>query len=384
VVDFGNITNFLKLTIGTTINMNNLSTKSLTDTYTNWGNLQWSAFASVNSSIQWVNGLGTFPADTLWYTLPGTNVSTQTAPPNRGNTGTQQPVKNAIDSVGVDTLHIASDLGATNADNNSISIREPLSETGYTLDTFISDSINPSIGDFGGSGTPLAYDIENITPNIFNAAQRSDLWEVCPAGSVDPYNKSTNAADSYLVGYFIFNSNGTMTFTRAAEIIPPPVASFYGSPTTGTAPLQVSLYNISSGDITNWIWNLGNGTIITNTTGSTVTGTYSAGGNYTVILTVVGPGGRNSLTNTAYITVSSASASVPVVNAVSLANGKFIFSGTNGTASQKFRVLASTNLTSSIASWVPIYTNNFLSNGNFAYTNSTPTNRNYFFRLVSP
>jgi len=36
-----------------------------------------------------------------------------------------------------------------------------------------------------------------------------------------------------------------------------------------------------------------------------------------------------------------------------------------------------------VASWQPVATNNFLSNGTFSYTNST-VNPAAFFRLVSP
>jgi len=65
-------------------------------------------------------------------------------------------------------------------------------------------------------------------------------------------------------------------------------------------------------------------------------------------------------------------------------SGKFIFSGTNGPASAQFRVLSTTNLALAIASWAPVYTNTILSNGSFAYTNSSPTNKAAFYRLVSP
>jgi PKD repeat protein len=82
-----------------------------------------------------------------------------------------------------------------------------------------------------------------------------------------------------------------------------PVAAFSGNPTSGQAPLTVAFTDTSTGSITAWAWNFGDGT-----RGSSLqfpTYTYSIAGTYTVQLTVTGPGGSNTATQTGYITVTA-------------------------------------------------------------------------------
>ena len=71
-----------------------------------------------------------------------------------------------------------------------------------------------------------------------------------------------------------------------------PTALFSASPVSGTAPLQVTFTDQSSGSITGRLWDFGDG--ITSTLPSP-THTYTIAGVYTVTLTVSGPGGTNSL-----------------------------------------------------------------------------------------
>ena len=39
----------------------------------------------------------------------------------------------------------------------------------------------------------------------------------------------------------------------------PPVAGFYGTPTSGEAPLTVDFYDQSTGNVTSWDWDFGDG-----------------------------------------------------------------------------------------------------------------------------
>jgi PKD repeat protein len=393
VVDLGNITNLVKLSIGTTINITNFTSTQLTNAFVDTasagtlGHLQWSVTATAadvpgsttRNPLPWVTPVGSFPEGTIWVTRPSTSVTSQSPTPSRMVFDTAIEYQPDVEEIGNNAGLISSYLGAGTTNNTPYLVREPVSYNTLDLTAVIGDSANLALGDFGaGNNLPLPYVVENTTPSPFTAAaQRDDLYQLCPTGTTDPLNGSTTA--TYYLGYFLLNTNGTMSFTRALAA---PAAGFSGTPTSGTAPLKVVFTSTSTGTVTNWAWNFGTGTGATNTTGINVTNTYAAAGTYSVTLTVIGPGGTNALTATNYITVSSGAASVPVVNIVSLTNGKFIFSGTNGTASQQFRVLSSTNIASS--NWIPVYTNNFLSNGSFAYTNSSPTNQSKFFRLVSP
>ena len=70
---------------------------------------------------------------------------------------------------------------------------------------------------------------------------------------------------------------------------------------------------------------------------------------------------------------------------ISVAGGNVIFSGTGGTPGADYYVLITTNLTAPLASWVRLATNQFDSNGNFAWTNTpAPGNPRQFYRLTSP
>ncbi len=115
-----------------------------------------------------------------------------------------------------------------------------------------------------------------------------------------------------------------MTFTRASAATVPSAGAITSTLTNGFAPLTVVFTNTATGSITNWVWNFGNGTIITNTTGGIVTNTFAAGGTYTVILTVRGPGGSSSVTNTNFIVASPK----PTIKGF-MAAGKFVIFGTN-------------------------------------------------------
>ena len=476
VVDLGSVTNFLALSAGATINITNYTTAQLTNAFTDTGSfgyLHWSAFAcyspngSRNNYPSWVTPVGTFGAETLWLTVPATNVNSQTQSPNGSSPAAQSDTATYITGVGSGANSISGFAGVT---YNSFLVREPVTYAADILTAYIGDPNNYVLGDFGdysggGGGFPLAYSVENTTPSLFNSAQRDDLYELSPTGYQDPFNGSTNAA-GYFVGYFILNPNGSMTFTRAAAAGAVPVASFRGTPTNGVAPLSVTFTDASTGSITNWIWNLGDGTSVTNASNASVSHTYAAG-TYTVSLTVNGTGGSSVATSNNYVVVTNAlpvagfsgtptnifvtqnvtftdassgsitnwiwsfgdgSASVTNTSNVSvnhayavvgtntvslvvngaggsstntlanyimvkpkpalgkpvLSGSSLILSGVNGPAGQQYRILSTTNVALPLASWTPVYTNTFNSDGSYGYTNSAVTNKAGFLLLVSP
>ena len=124
------------------------------------------------------------------------------------------------------------------------------------------------------------------------------------------------APGNYTVTLTVSGAGGANTDTQtnyvsvsAPSAVPAaPVAGFTGTPTSGLAPLQVVFSDASSGSVTNWLWNFGDGNSITNNTNGNVTNTYAAAGNYTVTLTVNGAGGANTDTQTNYVNVSAPSA----------------------------------------------------------------------------
>jgi autotransporter-associated beta strand protein len=78
------------------------------------------------------------------------------------------------------------------------------------------------------------------------------------------------------------------------------VAGFSGSPTNGAAPLAVTFADNSTGSITNWFWDFGDGSTTNVPTATNALHTYAAG-TYTVSLTVSGAGGTNTSTRSSYI-----------------------------------------------------------------------------------
>jgi PKD repeat protein len=88
-----------------------------------------------------------------------------------------------------------------------------------------------------------------------------------------------------------------------------PTADFSATPTSGPAPLTVAFTSTSSGSITTYQWDFGDGAGWVES-GTDVTArashTYATPGLYTVQLTAIGPEGRSVETRVAFVSVSAA------------------------------------------------------------------------------
>jgi PKD repeat protein len=119
----------------------------------------------------------------------------------------------------------------------------------------------------------------------------------------------TTARDLMTSGWDETTGHGLVNAYQAALLAasgaaPPPVADFGAVPSRGAAPLTVSFTDSSSGDVTAWSWDFGDGYVSTSPNPSH---TYTEPGIYTVRLTVSGPGGSNAVTAADYVRVSSPS-----------------------------------------------------------------------------
>jgi PKD repeat protein len=382
VADLGSITNLLNLPIGTTITVTNFSPTQLSNAFIDTGdiaNLQWSVFAAFPLSRgSWVTSLGSFPANTLWLTLPASGVTTQSTPPSRVQSLGQANQKVLMNSVGSGATSIANFLAVSNVNNTPFLVREPIVYNFDYLTAFIGSSMDPAIGNFGANNSGLPYSVENTTPDPFISAQRNDFYQLCPSLAVDPINGSTTNA--YFVGYFLLNPNGSMTFTRQ---IGAPLVSFKGGPTSGFQGFTAVFTNNSTGSVTNYIWDFGDGTMITNSTLANVSHVYVTGGNFVVTLTAEGPGGVIVQTEagSSFITVGS----LPTFVLANMVGGQLVLSGTNCPPNAQYRILTSTNLALPTAGWTPLVTNifNFDTTWSFNYSNSA-AQKTGFFQLVSP
>ncbi len=82
---------------------------------------------------------------------------------------------------------------------------------------------------------------------------------------------------------------------------PAPVAQFSAVPVSGPPPLNVAFSDLSTGTITSWSWNFGDGT---SSTLQNPSHTYALG-SYAVSLQVTGPGGTNTMLKPAFIQVTN-------------------------------------------------------------------------------
>jgi PKD repeat protein len=113
---------------------------------------------------------------------------------------------------------------------------------------------------------------------------------------------------TYTVSLTVTGPGGANTQTKAGSIVvsaaapAAPVAGFAAATQSGSAPLAVSFSNSSTGNITAYAWNFGDGT---SSTAALPAHSYALAGNYSVSLTVTGSGGSNTMTRSGYITASA-------------------------------------------------------------------------------
>src|SRR6266568_5481512 len=112
----------------------------------------------------------------------------------------------------------------------------------------------------------------------------------------NPSHTYSTAAD-FTVTLTITGSDGATNSTNAiihvtAPPPPPPTANFTANPTSGQAPLLVQFTDQSTGTITAWNWNFGDGSA--HSTVQNPSHTYNSAADFTVTLTITGSGGATS------------------------------------------------------------------------------------------
>jgi hypothetical protein len=261
VVNMGNVTNFLAISPGTTVNVSNFSPTQLSAAFSTYNNLQWSVGGAFLGSSPWAG----FPAGTVWSTLARASTNVQSTPPVRNSSSSQLATRTRVAGVGSGANTISLGLGTTNPNNYVVLVREPAGDPS-ALTVYIGDPSDSTYGDYQGTW----YNVETVTPSSFTQAQRADLYQALPDGSLDPNSHQTTGA-AYYVGYFQFNPAGTMTFTRASSVAPAPTITLQRSGNVSTISFPTangfsySLYYTNSPNlmapIVNWA-----------TPGTTVTG----------------------------------------------------------------------------------------------------------------
>lgn len=154
------------------------------------------------------------------------------------------------------------------------------------------------------SGTvPLAVSfVDSSTGNVTSWA-----WSFGDGGISTSQNPTHtyNEDGSYAVSLIVSGPNGPSD-PKAAQINvdppPAPIPDFSASPEGGPSPLSVQFTDNSTGTITSWTWDFGDGATSTSQSPSHV---FTTPGAYTVSLTATGPGGARTNTFVNCITVDT-------------------------------------------------------------------------------
>jgi hypothetical protein len=224
VVNIGQASNYFGAALGTTLTVTNFSASQLTpSTFANLNNLSWSVFGYYSGS-----GFGTsYPSSvafTLWITVPRANSAVRSADATRLTRGGQASVRSPITSIFANAFYVANDLGASSQYNTPSFVRESIATYPlHLLSIWMGSIVDPTIGTLNDAWPEGNLEIK--TPGNFTTAVRSDLYEVRPlfdaSGNpiVDPHTGTSGLA--WYIGYFQFNPDGTMTFTREAASTTP-------------------------------------------------------------------------------------------------------------------------------------------------------------------
>ena len=193
------------------------------------------------------------------------------------------------------TLKVTNDGGSTTSAATTITVYNTAPVAGFTA--------NPSSGTaqltvaFTDTSTGAG-----ITSRQWNFGDGSaNVTTNNPSHTFNNVN-ATNA--TYTITYTITNNGGSSTIQHTINVVPQiAAANFNSNVTSGNVPLGVQFNDLSSGPVSSWQWNFGDGT--SNATTASPAHTFTATGTYKVSLTVYNAGGV-STTATSNIIVHNA------------------------------------------------------------------------------
>jgi PKD repeat protein len=168
---------------------------------------------------------------------------------------------------------------------------------------------------------PLVIQFQNLSSGNITSFEWN-FGDGTTSRDVNPVH-SFQSPGIYNVTLTVSGPGGSTNVTQQinAQAASAPVAAFSATPETGVLPLRVTFTNGTTGTVSRYLWDLGDGTTSNN---ANVVHEYSRAGTYNVILTVTGPGGTSTTTRqirvndpaplppTAAFTTSSTSGTVPL------------------------------------------------------------------------
>ncbi|MFA5237374.1 MAG: PKD domain-containing protein [Methanoregula sp.] len=206
--------------------------------------------------------------------------------------------------------------------------------TNTTTPTASPTSVPAPVANF--TGTPLAGTAP-LTVRFTDQSSNSPTSWSWNFGDGDTTNASIQNpvhgyahSGNYTVSLTVTNGVGNNTLTKTnyiAVMAPAPVASFIGTPLSGTTPLIVQFTDQSSNSPTSWSWDFGDGntSIVRNPSH-----TYSSIGLYTVSLNATNIAGSSKLTKPNYVNVTISNFTAYIIqNNVFVYGTQLYFAGNN-------------------------------------------------------
>jgi len=232
---------------------------------------------------------------------------------------------------------------------------------GYIDDVFMSGGAPVApVAEFSGTPTTGTAPLNVAFTDQSTGSVTSWVWTFGDGSFSTSQNPNYNytVPGTYTVSLTVTGPGGNDVESKTNYIsvaTPGPVSAFSGTPTTGTAPLNVAFTDQSTGGVTSWLWTFGDGSF---STSQNPNYNYTVPGTYTVSLTATGPGGNDLETKTNYISVATPA---PVAE----------FSGTPTTGTAPLNVAFTDQSTGSVTSWLWTFGDGSFStqqNPNYNYT----------------
>jgi hypothetical protein len=254
-VNIGSITNYTSLPIGATVTITQYNLGELTNAMgdATFESVEFSVTAAASEGEP--NGFA-FPLDTMWVTAPRVNPAVQSTPFARASDASLANSGAEVDTIGNQAADYSSAREADPVLNTATAVSIPPGDTTQSCEKYIGPGNNSKL-----DGT-FKTSVENRAANPFINAIVSDLYVDVPLGDPDPANANATTGNVSYLGYFTFNTNGTMTFTRAVTLPARPtltltrsgITNIISFPTSSGTTYTISFTNAAglSAPFTNW------------------------------------------------------------------------------------------------------------------------------------
>jgi gliding motility-associated-like protein len=181
---------------------------------------------------------------------------------------------------------------------------------GCTRDTTVAASFNirPSLtyGPLAAVCASLTTPVSVATAAVTNGVTGTGVYSGPGTTANGRFNPSVAGAGTHTITYTFTSTGGCVeTITTTITVYPKPTTAFTASSNIclGQMATFTDQSTISSGAITAWKWNFGDGTQVTNTNNNPFTRSYTTHGNYSVKLVAVSDMGCTSDTVTHLVAV---------------------------------------------------------------------------------